>query len=74
MKRYDYKCNECGKVWEYIQDDWQKEYNCKECPACKSTNIRRCISVPTPSIHYSPMHPRYRRGMGIEKKVKKKNQ
>lgn len=64
MKRYDYKCESCDKVWEYLQDGWEEQYNCPRCPACKSTDIKRLIPMPSVSINYSPAHPRYRRGKG----------
>jgi putative FmdB family regulatory protein len=45
MPAYDYKCKECGKVFEVFRrfSDYDKEI---KCPSCGSNKAERIFSVP----------------------------
>jgi putative FmdB family regulatory protein len=62
MARYDMKCDACGHSYE-AQAPMQ-EGPPKKCPACNKNKLQSLISTPTVHIHYSPMHPRAKRGRG----------
>ena len=44
MPMYDYRCKDCGEVFESIEV-W-KSHAAKECKKCQSPNIERCIGTP----------------------------
>ncbi len=72
MVCYDYKCEKCGHTWEHYQANHKPENNPEACPECGEKNPTRLFGAPVVHVFYSPMHPRYRRGMVSEPKRKKK--
>ena len=43
MPIYEFQCNECKSVFEVLQDLKTKKHS--DCPNCKSSSIRRLISL-----------------------------
>ncbi len=41
MPNYDYKCDDCGHLFEVFQS--MKDASLKECPQCKKQTLRRLI-------------------------------
>ncbi|HIH96217.1 MAG TPA: zinc ribbon domain-containing protein [Thermoplasmata archaeon] len=71
---YDYKCKECGKVFEVFRhfSEMDEEVNC---PTCGSTQTERVFSIPHiegetvagsgyGKTGFPPISPEPRRGMG----------
>ena len=46
----DYKCNECGNVFEVSKPTIMDEYPDSPCPECKSSNTYRVWSIRTTNI------------------------
>ncbi len=67
MSSYDYTCQDCGHTFTDVQkfDDPNPP-----CPECKSKDTLRHFPCPAVHIFYSPMHPRYKRGMVGQKPPK----
>jgi putative FmdB family regulatory protein len=62
MPTYSYSCKRCGHEFDHFC--MQSERNDTVCPECGSKRTK--IEFKTaPAVHnyYSPMHPRYLRGM-----------
>ena len=51
MIRYDFKCEECGAIFEVQRRSYQDKKKLK-CPKCKTLKIRKIIGV-TPVIYKS---------------------
>jgi putative FmdB family regulatory protein len=51
MPIYEYECGDCGKTSEYLIRN-TSAIGALECPSCKSTNLKRVVSVPS-IIHES---------------------
>ena len=48
MVKYDFKCNNCGHVFE-VESSYSDEIKPK-CPECRSSEVRKVI--PVTSVHY----------------------
>lgn len=62
MPAYDYQCEVCGHRFEATHGI--NEQGPKTCPECKKRRVRRVFAAPALHMHYSPMHPRAKRGRG----------
>jgi len=67
MAAYDFTCQNCGTVFSDIMLSYVPEL--VTCPKCKKTDVLRHFPAPAVHIFYSPMHPRYKRGMSGHKLV-----
>jgi putative FmdB family regulatory protein len=69
MPSYDYVCDKCEHTWEHTQPSCKVEDNAQACPKCKGKKLTRQFPAPAVHNYYSPMHPRYRRGMVRQKRA-----
>jgi putative FmdB family regulatory protein len=72
MPTYDFECEKCKHNWEVIHGI--REPHPDTCPECGSKKVHQDFSHP-PAVHnyYSPMHPRFMRGMRGHTKPKPKD-
>lgn len=62
MPAYDYDCNACGASIEVTHEMSETK---KKCPECGKLKLKRAWKqVAAFHNHYSPMHPRAKRGQG----------
>mgnify|MGYP003155237269 CR=1 FL=1 len=51
MPLYDYKCPECGYIWEEFKKMSHNHSNKNICPSCRSMNGKRYYGKQIPKIH-----------------------
>lgn len=61
MPIYEFKCDSCYKVSEFLL---RLDESKKKCPECGKLKLQKVMSLPIYHDLHSPMHPRRGRGVG----------
>jgi len=61
MPLYDYRCPKCGPVEQFSLVDFRNDQKCETCGSALEL-----IPFPQPKHDYTPFHPYFDEGLGVE--------